>query len=95
MWERRFEVLPGTDVPSATKAMAVTESLSPTEQPKALATSPMTAVSTPIQMMEMVKQSQPPIRSAVWLFVLFLFFFGIGIGFKICVCNQRECAKIS
>ena len=62
-------VLPGTEVPSATKAMAVTESLSPTEQPNALDTSPIIAVNTPIQVMEMQKQSQPPIRSIWWWFI--------------------------
>lgn len=65
-------MLPGTLVPNATKAMAVTESLSPTEQPKAEATSPMTAVRMPIQTIDITKQSQPPIRSElkikeVWL----------------------------
>ncbi len=57
--------LPGTLVPSATKAMAVTESLSPTEQPKAEATSPMTAVRIPIHTIDITKQSQPPNRSTV------------------------------
>ena len=55
--------LPGTLVPSATKAMAVTESLSPTEHPKAEATSPMMAVRTPIHTIDITKQSQPPNRS--------------------------------
>lgn len=60
---RWWRMLPGTLVPSATKAMAVTESFSPTEQPKEEATSPITAVSTPIQTIDITKQSQPPIRS--------------------------------
>lgn len=50
-------------MPRATKAMAVTESLSPTEQPKAEETSPMIAVRTPINIMDMQKQSHPFIRS--------------------------------
>ena len=50
-------------MPRATKAMAVTESLRPTEHPKAPATSPIMAVRTPIQVIEMVKASQPPHRS--------------------------------
>jgi hypothetical protein len=43
--------------------MAVTESLSPTEQPKAEETSPMTAVRTPINIMDTTKHSHPFIRS--------------------------------
>ena len=50
-------------MPRATNATAVTESSSPTEHPKAEATSPMTAVSIPIHIMATMKQSQPPNRS--------------------------------
>ena len=48
--------VPGTLVPSATKAMALTESFKKMKHPKWLATSPMTAVQTPIMAMEMTKQ---------------------------------------
>lgn len=50
---------PGTEVPSATKTTAVTESFRPIVQPKWDARSPMTAVSRPIIMIEMVKHAQP------------------------------------
>jgi hypothetical protein len=52
--------LPGTDVPRATKVMAVTVSFSPTVQPKWAATSPTSAVNTPIRMIETKKHAQPP-----------------------------------
>ena len=51
---------PGTLVPSATKVMAVTDSVSPAEQPKCDAKSPISAVINPIMMMEQRKVSQPP-----------------------------------
>ena len=44
--------LPGTEVPRATKAMALTESLRKMKQPKWPATSPMTAVVSPIIAMD-------------------------------------------
>ena len=40
--------VPGTDVPRATNAMALTESFKQMKQPNCAATSPMTAVHTPI-----------------------------------------------
>lgn len=46
---------PGTLVPNATNVMAVTASSTQTVHPKWDATSPMIAVSTPIQNMETVK----------------------------------------
>jgi len=48
-------VLPGTLVPRATKATAVTASLRPTVQPKWDATSPMMAVRQPIPHIEITK----------------------------------------
>ena len=47
-------------MPRATKAMALTESFKKMKHPKWLATSPMTAVQTPIMAMEMTKQGYPP-----------------------------------
>lgn len=41
--------LPGKLVPNATKTIAVTESLIPSVQPKCDATSPITAVTIPIE----------------------------------------------
>lgn len=52
-------VIPGTDVPRATKAMALTVSLRKMKQPRWLATSPMTAVQTPIMAMAITKQGYP------------------------------------
>ncbi|VEL11329.1 unnamed protein product [Protopolystoma xenopodis] len=52
--------IPGKLVPKATKVIAVTASVSPIEQPKPLARSPMMAVSKPITIMLTLKQSQPP-----------------------------------
>lgn len=52
--------LPGTLVPSATNTTAVTESLMPKVQPKWDATSPMIAVTTPIQNMDTTKHKYPP-----------------------------------
>ena len=54
-----FPILPGTEVPRATNAMALTESLRKMKQPKWPATSPITAVQTPIMAMEMTKQGYP------------------------------------
>ena len=48
--------VPGTEVPKATKAIALTESLRKIKQPKWPATSPMTAVQIPIIAMEITKQ---------------------------------------
>lgn len=48
---------PGTLVPSATNTIAVTESLMPSVQPKWDATSPMTAVTIPIAIMDTTKQT--------------------------------------
>lgn len=42
-------------VPKATNTMAVTESLIPNVHPKCEATSPMTAVTTPIEKIETTK----------------------------------------
>lgn len=55
--------LPGTLVPRATSATAVTASRSPTVQPKWDAKSPITAVNNPIPMIENTKQSHPSIKS--------------------------------
>lgn len=44
-------------VPRATNTMAVTESLMPSVQPKCEATSPMTAVTSPMQMMDTTKHT--------------------------------------
>lgn len=50
-----IEYIPGILVPSATKTIAVTESLIPSVQPKCDATSPITAVTTPIQKIDTTK----------------------------------------
>jgi hypothetical protein len=52
--------LPGKEVPKATKEIAVTLSFRPIVQPKCEAKSPITAVKTPIIIIETVKQAQPP-----------------------------------
>ena len=51
---------PGILVPNATKHMAVTASRIPNVQPKCDATSPITAVTRPIQIMETTKHKYPP-----------------------------------
>ena len=51
--------LPGREVPKATNTTAVTESRSPTVQPKWEARSPMMAVRKPMTLMETRKQAQP------------------------------------
>lgn len=51
--------LPGILVPRATKQIAVTESLINKVQPKCDATSPMIAVTTPIQKMDTTKHKYP------------------------------------
>ena len=53
------DFVPGTEVPRATKAMALTESFRKMKQPKWPATSPMTAVQTPMKAMEITKQGYP------------------------------------
>lgn len=50
-------------VPRATKTTAVTESLMPKVHPKYEATSPMTAVTTPIPAMLTTKHKYPPAMS--------------------------------
>lgn len=55
-----FIILPGILVPKATKQMAVTESLIPSVQPKCEATSPIIAVTTPIQKIDTTKHKYPP-----------------------------------
>ena len=56
---------PGTEVPRATKVMAVTVSLRPMVHPKWAATSPTKAVRTPIPNMDTKKQAQPPQYSII------------------------------
>lgn len=56
-------VVPGTEVPRATKAMALTESLRKMKQPKWPAISPMMAVTKPIMRMETTKVKYPLNRS--------------------------------
>lgn len=51
--------LPGILVPRATKQIAVTESLIPKVQPKCEATSPMTAVTRPIHIIDTTKLKYP------------------------------------
>ena len=51
--------VPGTEVPRATKAMALTESFRKMKQPKWAATSPITAVQAPIMKIEMTKHGYP------------------------------------
>ena len=51
---------PGKLVPSATNEIAVTESFRPTVQPKLDARSPITAVRSPIIVIDTVKQAHPP-----------------------------------
>lgn len=53
--ERRCRHSPGMLVPRATNTMAVTESLIPSVHPKCDATSPITAVTTPIEKMDTTK----------------------------------------
>lgn len=50
---------PGSEVPSATKTTAVTESLRPTVQPKWDARSPITAVKRPMTLIDTMKHAQP------------------------------------
>ena len=50
----------GSEVPSATKVMAVIASGMPSTQPKREATSPMIAVTTPMATRATTKHSQPP-----------------------------------
>jgi len=57
------QALPGTLVPSATKTMAITASLTPTEHPKCEVTSPMIAVIPPITMMQTKKAAWPLSRA--------------------------------
>lgn len=57
--------LPGILVPRATNTMAVTESLIPNVQPKCDATSPMIAVTIPMQRMETTKHKYPPATSVI------------------------------
>ena len=52
--------IPGTEVPKATKLIAVMASLRPTQQPNCEAMSPMTAVKTPIMAMDTTKHAHPP-----------------------------------
>jgi len=47
-------------VPRATKLRAVTLSFKPTVQPKCAATSPITAVSKPIMIIDTVNAAHPP-----------------------------------
>ena len=51
--------LPGRLVPMATRVIAVTSFLSPMLHPRAVAMSPMTAVRSPIKVIEATKQGQP------------------------------------
>ncbi len=50
----------GSDVPKATKVMAVMASLSPQAQPKSPANSPTIAVTRPIKVKATIKASHPP-----------------------------------
>lgn len=52
-------------VPRATNTIAVTESLIPNVQPKCDATSPIIAVTTPIQNIDTTKQTYPPYISKI------------------------------
>ncbi len=65
--------LPGILVPSATKTIAVTESLMPKVQPKCDATSPMIAVTTPIENIDITKHKYPPAISEMKGIVLNIF----------------------
>ena len=51
--------IPGTLVPKATKAMALTESLRKMKQPRCPATSPMMAVTKPIMRIDVTKVRYP------------------------------------
>ena len=51
--------IPGTEVPRATKAMALTESFRLIKQPKCPATSPMIAVQAPIADMDTTNVGYP------------------------------------
>lgn len=50
----------GKEVPKATSVIAVTASLIPSTQPKTLAISPTTAVTSPIKTREIIKAGLPP-----------------------------------
>lgn len=52
--------LPGILVPKATNTIAVTVSLIPSVKPKCDATSPITAVTTPIPNIDTTKHKYPP-----------------------------------
>lgn len=54
--------LPGTEVPKATKAIALTVSFKKMKHPKWEATSPITAVIRPIVKMDTVKVMYPPCK---------------------------------
>jgi len=56
--------LPGTLVPRATKAMALTLSLRLTKQPRCPATSPIMAVSKPMDEMDATKARYPLYNAA-------------------------------
>jgi len=50
----------GSEVPNATKVMAVIDGLIPKTHPKRLANSPTTAVTIPTKAKEVAKQAHPP-----------------------------------
>lgn len=52
--------IPGRLVPKATNVIAVTSALSPAEQPKKLARSPIKAVRSPMNNIATTKHNQPP-----------------------------------
>ena len=72
-WFNSGDFIPGTEVPRATKAIALTESFKLMKQPKWPATSPITAVQAPMKTKEMKKQGYPlaiPIDQNSYPFVI-------------------------
>mmetsp|Transcript_99297 Transcript_99297/g.263904 ORF Transcript_99297/g.263904 Transcript_99297/m.263904 type:complete len:254 (+) Transcript_99297:704-1465(+) len=75
----------GTDVPSATKEMAVISSSTPAVHPKSSARSPMMTVIQPMCMRENQKQIQPPISVGG----------GVSTAKMICHGNHIQCRILS
>lgn len=70
-------------MPRATKTMAVTESLMPSVHPKYDATSPITAVTTPMPTILITKHKYPPamsvtIKKNLLIFLLLKFLFELN-----------------
>ncbi len=75
--------VPGTEVPRATKAMALTESLRKMKQPRWPATSPMTAVQRPMKAIEMTKQGYP-LPMPIYYFIIKIMVFKLYVYIPNC-----------